>query len=47
MFIIKKLPKNTIKKIDKYRLNKGTLKGSIVVPGDKSISQRAAIIGLI
>ena len=47
MFIIKKLPKSSIKKIEKYRLNKGVLKGSVTVPGDKSISQRAAIIGLI
>ena len=47
MFIIKKLPKSTIKKIEKYQLKKGVLKGSTAVPGDKSISQRAVIIGLI
>jgi 3-phosphoshikimate 1-carboxyvinyltransferase len=47
MFIIKKIPKSSIKKIEKYRLKKGALKGSVIVPGDKSISQRAIIIGLI
>ena len=47
MFIIKKTPRTQIKKIEKYRLTKGSLKGSISVPGDKSISQRATIIGLI
>jgi len=47
MFIIKKIPKSTIKKIKKYQFKKGVLKGSVTVPGDKSISQRAVIIGLI
>ncbi len=47
MFIIKKLSRSYKKSIEKYRLNKGSLEGTVSVPGDKSVSQRAVIISLI
>jgi 3-phosphoshikimate 1-carboxyvinyltransferase len=47
MFIFKKNTSNVISSFDDPGFNKNTLKGEVVVPGDKSMSQRALIIGLI
>ena len=47
MFIFKKKSTNFIKNLDKFRFDKASLKGRVEVPGDKSISQRALIIGLV
>jgi len=47
MFITKKNNTRKIKKIEQLGLKKGSLNGEIKVPGDKSISQRALIIGML
>ena len=46
MFIFKKKSTKFIHNFDQIRFDKAPLKGSVEVPGDKSISQRALIIGL-
>ena len=46
MFIFKKKSTNFVKNFDKVRFDIDSLKGIVEVPGDKSISQRALIIGL-
>tara|TARA_A100001011_G_scaffold3950_1_gene4571 strand:- start:34277 stop:35626 length:1350 start_codon:yes stop_codon:yes gene_type:complete len=46
MFIFKKKSSKLINNFDKITLDKGSLRGNIRVSGDKSISQRALIIGL-
>ena len=46
MFIFKKKDTKFINNSDQIRFDKTPLKGSVEVPGDKSISQRAVIIGL-
>jgi hypothetical protein len=40
MFIFKKNTSNVISSFDDPGFNKNTLKGEVVVPGDKSMSQR-------
>ena len=47
MFIFKKKPSNVINNLDDFKFNKNTLKGEVIVPGDKSMSQRALLLGLI
>lgn len=48
MYIFKSTSKSNIKRINNhYFANNSSLTGTVVVPGDKSISQRALIISLI
>ena len=47
MFIIKKKPYTNLDRFNNSCLVKGRINGSVVVPGDKSISHRALIIGLL
>ncbi|MAI02616.1 MAG: 3-phosphoshikimate 1-carboxyvinyltransferase [Rickettsiales bacterium] len=47
MFIIKKKPFTNLDIFNNSCLVKGRINGSVVVPGDKSISHRALIIGLL
>ena len=46
MYIFKKTSKKPLNAINNSELNKVSFIGSADVPGDKSISQRALIIGL-
>ena len=46
MYIFKKTPLGPINTLNKSKLKKFSLLGNAEVPGDKSISQRALIIGL-
>ena len=46
MFIFKKKLTKPINNFDQIRFDKASLKGCVEVPGDKSISQRALIVGL-
>ena len=46
MHIFKKKSQGSIKTLNNFRLRNFFLRGSVEVPGDKSISQRALIIGL-
>ena len=47
MFIIKKKFKPNLINIERSMLLKGNMHGKVAVPGDKSISQRALIIGML
>lgn len=47
MYIFKKTPLKSFDTLNNFRLKKSSLIGSVEVPGDKSISQRALIIGLV
>ena len=47
MYIFKKTPLKSFNTLSSLRSKKTTLIGSVKIPGDKSISQRALIIGLI
>lgn len=47
MYIFKKNQLKPYKDLNSFRLNKSSLIGHAEVPGDKSISQRALIIGLV
>ncbi len=47
MFIFKKKSKMLFNNFDNVSLNKNILNGNCYIPGDKSISQRAIIMGLI
>ena len=46
MYIFKKKPLKYFSSLDSLKSNQSSLIGSVEVPGDKSISQRALIIGL-
>ena len=46
MYIFKKNPLKSLNAINKFKLKKFSFLGNAEVPGDKSISQRALIIGL-
>ena len=46
MYIFKKIPLKSFKTLNSLRVKKSSLIGSVEIPGDKSISQRALIIGL-
>ncbi|MAJ24276.1 MAG: 3-phosphoshikimate 1-carboxyvinyltransferase [Rickettsiales bacterium] len=47
MYILKKNKKKSSKSLDNMAVNNICLKGNVGVPGDKSISQRALILGLL
>ena len=47
MYIFKKPPLKSLNVLNSISLKKSPLIGSVEIPGDKSISQRALIIGLV